>query len=252
MFETLFVGKNSVYLPETNSTNEFLAKECHNKQYHFHEGSVVYTFQQNKGKGQRGNVWVSENDKNLLSSYLFFPNFLSLKDYFNLNIFVSLAVVDTIQYFMNNDEKVMVKWPNDVYINNKKVAGILIENSVNKTSINQSIIGIGINVNQLNFGELNDKACSISQFTNTEIDKEFLLKVLNSNIEKRYLNLKSDSKKQKLAYLEILYQKDVLSNYEYKNENIKATIKSVADDGRLVISFENNEVYCDLKEIRFL
>lgn len=251
--ETLFVGKTYIKLNEVSSTNNYITDLLNNNKQTLLEGLTVFTQCQTAGKGQRGNVWKSEVGKNLLVSYLFYPKFLIIKDYFNLNIFVSLAMTDLLKNLLVNDNyDIKIKWPNDIYVNNKKIAGILIENSFQKYHIAQSVIGIGININQINFEDLSDKATSLKLLTKKDFEAEEILNLYSYYLEKRYLQLKSSKKNLKIEYLNFLFRRDILAKYKYHNKIIDAKIENVADDGRLILNFKEEKIYCDMKEIVFL
>ncbi|MCY7411197.1 MAG: biotin--[acetyl-CoA-carboxylase] ligase, partial [Chitinophagales bacterium] len=142
-------------------------------------------------KGYSGNIWESESGKNLLMSVIFFPNFLSPRLHFFLNQVASLAVADTVKEFVKGKE-IKIKWPNDVFAGKKKIAGILIENSVKGNSIQHSIIGIGLNVNQKNFTPQLLHATSIFKILGKEILVDDMMNVLFSMLEARYLQLKQN------------------------------------------------------------
>ena len=251
--ETLFVGKTYIKLNEVSSTNDYITDLLNNNKQSLLEGLTVFTQCQTAGKGQRGNVWKSEDGKNLLVSFLFYPKFLMIKDYFNLNIFVSLAMTDLLKSLLVYDNyDIKIKWPNDIYVNNKKIAGILIENSFQKNHIAQSIIGIGININQISFEDLNDKATSLKLLTKKDFKAEEILNLFSCFLEKRYLQLKTKSGKLKLEYLDLLYQKAEKKKYLHHKNIIEAEIETVADDGRLILNYEEKKIYCDMKEIEFL
>src|SRR5690606_28910585 len=114
---------------------------------------------QTQGRGQRDNSWLSEPNSNITFSFVLYPTFLNLQKHFILNMLISLGIVDWLKSL---SVKASIKWPNDIMIGDKKVTGILIENSSNSREIKQSVIGIGVNVNQKQFfGELMDSASSI-------------------------------------------------------------------------------------------
>ena len=135
-----------IYLPTINSTNAWLQQALLEQQ--LPEGVLVYTSYQTNGRGQLTNVWESEKDKNLLFSMLFTPVWLPVKDQFVLSQAVALGVVRFLNKFQAGFK---VKWPNDIYWNDKKIAGILIENNLQGTVIGSSVVGIGLNINQMEF-----------------------------------------------------------------------------------------------------
>ena len=140
--EALFTGKMSIYLPETESTNNY-AMDLISKT-NPPEGTCIYTAYQSAGRGQIGRYWHSETGKNILISYILYPKDLKIADQFMLNIIASLAVRDVVDLFCLN---VKIKWPNDIYVDDKKIAGILVQSVLRNNTIKATIIGIGLNVN---------------------------------------------------------------------------------------------------------
>src|SRR4051812_18760955 len=148
--ETLFIGKNILFLPETDSTNSYAIELL--KNVNPPDGTVVHTARQLRGKGQRGAAWTTEPVSNLTISIIVKPAFLSLANQYFLYIVSALAVHDTTAEFLAPRQfDIKIKWPNDILVNRKKIAGILIENRITGNLINASVIGIGINVNQASF-----------------------------------------------------------------------------------------------------
>ena len=135
--KTLFLGKKVVFLPQCHSTNDHLAQLARDSKEP--EGLTLYADQQSDGKGQRGNVWVSEPGKNILLSILLRPKFLLLQKQHYLNLITGLALIDVLNQEASD---VVLKWPNDVYVGEKKIAGILIENNSRGNAIESSIIGV--------------------------------------------------------------------------------------------------------------
>ena len=133
----------SMYLRETRSTNLVLKEML--REYELPEGFVLRTDFQSAGKGQPGNSWEAEKGKNLLFSVLLYPHHIAITEQFILSQLVSVAILRTLNSFCTGFS---IKWPNDIYFGDKKIAGILIENSLQGTKLNTSIVGIGLNVNQ--------------------------------------------------------------------------------------------------------
>src|ERR1043165_9220886 len=149
---TLFIGQNKVFLPETHSTNSYAIELL--KNVNAIEGTVVYTHKQTQGKGQRGNSWIAEPQRNTTLSLILRPVFLNSKNTFYLSKITALALHDLLTEILDVGQfDIKIKWPNDILVNSKKIAGVLIENSILNEHLQWSVIGIGINVNQDNFGE---------------------------------------------------------------------------------------------------
>ena len=114
------------------------------------EGTLILTEDQTRGRGQMGNKWLTEKGKNLTFSIVLYPSFLRPNQHFYLTQFVSIAIQEVIQELLP-DKGIKIKWPNDLYVENRKLAGILIENILSGHRIQSSILGIGLNVNQVQF-----------------------------------------------------------------------------------------------------
>lgn len=244
---TLFLGKKVIYMPSCHSTNDIGLEMI--RKPDIIEGTVIISDEQTKGRGQRGNAWVSEAGQNLMLSLILQPRFLKPSDHFFLNMAVCLAVRATVVDFLY-ESKCQVKWPNDVYIGKSKVAGILIENSVRGNSIDSAVIGIGMNVNQKNFGVL--KATSLRNELNDDLEKQRVFASLITNIEIYYLKLKARRLKEiKEEYLQYLfgYQTSMRFKSEYEFLGI---IESVDDSGLLSIMVDGSVKKFNFKEIEFI
>ena len=129
--KTLFIGQNRIYVKSLASTNSYASELM--RQIGVLDGTIVYSFEQEKGRGQRGNGWESDPNKNVTLSLVLYPRFLSAQDQFLLTKVTSLAIADLMAELFGFDVssfRTQIKWPNDIYVNNKKVAGILIENYI--------------------------------------------------------------------------------------------------------------------------
>lgn len=150
--ETLFIGKNLLFLHEVESTNTYAMNLLRN--VNSIEGTVVYTDNQTKGKGQRGALWASKIAQNITASIILKPYFLSIGNTFYLSKISALAVYDVLADILPSGQyDIKIKWPNDILVNQNKISGILIENNFTSTNIQHSVIGIGLNVNQDNFND---------------------------------------------------------------------------------------------------
>ncbi len=200
---TLFVGKNLLELSEVDSTNAFASKLLDSQPT---EGTVVRTAYQSAGRGQQSNVWLSQANANLTFSLILYPHFIPPKRSFILNKVVSLALHRCIQEFLPF-KAVSIKWPNDILVEGKKVAGILIENHLFQHGIKASVIGIGLNVNQVNFPEeLSSKANSLSLEAGQQFDLDSVFTNLLEHLEAFYLQLRSGKTEHlDFGYLQALY-----------------------------------------------
>ncbi len=169
---------NYIKIDTINSTNEFLKSYSQTKD--LPNFFYVITDLQTQGKGQRSNIWQSECCKNILISFYLKPDFSPAKQYL-LNQIVSLSILAVLQKF--NIPDVQIKLPNDILSGKKKISGILIENKIQHNKIIQSIIGIGLNVNQTDFVNLPD-AVSMKMRTGTDYDKDTIVESLLDNLKK--------------------------------------------------------------------
>lgn len=263
---TLFVGQNLIELASVSSTNTYAAELL--QKMTVTEGTVVFTLNQSNGRGQRGNSWESEPTKNLTFSVILYPTFLPAKRQFDLNMAISCAIWECLYEQIQIPlfgQKLKVKWPNDIYVENKKIGGVLIENSLIGNQIASSIVGIGLNVNQEAFNPSVPNAISMKKLTQTSYNINNLLEHLCLYIEKYYVRLARIWKHQHqlenvdsiayLAtdYLKVLYRHNILSTYLYNGETIQAKLIGVSLDGKLNLQKEDFSVIsCDFKEISFL
>ena len=188
MIENLFIGSTVIHLERIDSSNNYARQLVRDKMPI--EGTVVVADEQTNGRGQRSNSWITQPEMNLTCSYILKPVFLAAKDQFLLSVAVSLALFDTIAELIQDDaEKIRIKWPNDLMVDGKKIAGILIENTLRGSNLDVSIVGIGLNVNQIDFPDgLN--ATSIRSVSELEHARESVLRLLNGKLEKYYLQLR--------------------------------------------------------------
>lgn len=199
-----------------------------------------------------GTVWHSEGSKNLTFSVLRRFDALSVKNQFVLNIAISMAVYDVLEEFLVPNVK--IKWPNDIMSGSKKVCGILIENVLKGERVGQSIIGIGLNVNQTDFENL-DKASSLKRITGRNFDLDELLQNLLERIWLRLDAIETKTIAQLLpSYESLLFRKDKPSTFtDAHGEMFMGYIRRVSPSGKLVIEMEDRVFKeFDLKEVNLL
>ncbi|PLK45042.1 biotin--[acetyl-CoA-carboxylase] ligase [Emticicia sp. TH156] len=245
--KTLFIGKNTIYLPSCHSTNDVAAEKIQNEK--IFDGTLVITSDQTAGRGQRGNTWETMPGQNITMSVILKPDFLSAADQFNLNIAVSLGVHLFLSKYIQAG--LTVKWPNDVYVCNRKMGGILIENSLAGSRLSHSIVGIGLNINQLSFS--NSKVISLRLATKQdEFDLEALVGELCVCLEKYYLQLRNGHiAEQKKEYLQHLFRFEETHYYTSNGERFAGKIIDVAPNGALMIEVNGEVKYFDFKEVAF-
>ncbi|MFE3867990.1 biotin--[acetyl-CoA-carboxylase] ligase [Flavobacterium sp. LS2P90] len=238
-----------IKLDAIDSTNEFL-KGLSNKQ-ELENFTVVTAENQTKGKGQMGAVWASEAGKNLILSVLV-KDFLSdICQIYNLNIIVSLAVINALESYKIPD--LSIKWPNDIMSYNKKIGGILIENSIKSDGSIVSIVGLGLNVNQTNFENL-PKASSLVVISKAKFDKEDILFTIIDNLEQKIKLWKDQSDLLWLEYSNKLFKKGIPMPFSnLNNQNFMGIIQGISAMGKLEILLEDDSISeFDIKEIQML
>ena len=248
--ESLFTGSQIIEIQQTESSNNYALELI--KQGDVLEGLVITVKEQLAGKGQRGSIWHAEAGKNLTFSVVYRPTFLKVSDQFQLNKLVSLAIMAFVKKKVK--EEVKIKWPNDIYVGDKKIAGILIENTLRGNAISESVIGVGININQEKFPEYLPKPISLKILLGQDLDLSACLKEICSFIEVRYLQLKNNSlEKIEKDYQEALYRLDEFAIYEIRGEKVEARIIGTNEIGALKLQDRAGKEYCcDLKELVYL
>lgn len=244
---TVFTGKSQVFLPTCHSTNEYAQSLV--EQQAPEEGSLIITPNQTKGKGQFGASWEAEKGKNLTFSLIMYPFFLPLHQQFYLSIITALAVRKTLFLFLKRP--ITVKWPNDIYLNDSKMAGILLQTTVRSDKFSSAIIGVGINVNQVVFSD--KKAVSMANVIGEEFSLEVLLSSFLEHFECYYLLLKTNALRRLMdEYHSFLYRIDVSALYNIKGEEVSGILRGVNERGELLVEIANTMKTFDLKEISFI
>lgn len=243
-----FLGKNVVYLPECHSTNDELSDLI--KSGLAREGTVIYTDFQTKGKGQRGNAWVSEPRKNLLCSIYIRPTMVLLADQFFLNVVTGLAIIDLLDEIIPSHK--CLKWPNDVYVEGNKIAGILIECNVKENMLESAILGIGLNVNQSNFSI--GSATSILLESNRHHLIDEVLEQLLCSIEKWYEILIGGGKEELISqYYERLMWFNEAHEFRDINGHFFGQIEGIDNHGRLLVRTKESGLRAfAIKELEFI
>ena len=237
----------AIYLDELTSTNTYLSLAVKNgtkKQ----ECYVVVDFQK-EGKGQGDNSWHSNRKENLLTSVLLFPEFLSASEQFGMAIVASLAVCEVLEKYL----KAMIKWPNDILVGNRKIAGILIENGIMENRVTHSIIGLGLNLNQDRFPPFPRKATSLFFETGVKCDPREMADafvVALEGMEKRLE--KGERALLEEEYLEKFYLQGQASDFESAEGIFRGTITGITPEGELRIRGEDGMKSYGFSEVRFL
>ncbi|OCX50576.1 biotin--[acetyl-CoA-carboxylase] ligase [Mucilaginibacter sp. PPCGB 2223] len=249
-FSGLFVGQNLVTLTEVDSTNNFLKQALANSTP-LTDGTVIMAESQFAGRGQQQNKWHSEPGKNLTFSILLKPTFLPVNQQFNLNLAISVGIINALTKVLGTGVK--IKWPNDVYFNDKKLGGVLIENIIQGQSIKNSIVGIGLNVNQTEFAGWVPNPISVKQILQKDYELKLLLSDICACIEAAYLILKAGNiARLKAFFMQNLYWLDELRPFKTGEHVFNGIIKDVTQTGQLAVSIDGELRLYSFKEIEFL
>ena len=237
-------------LDETSSTNSEL--KLLQQKNTLLEGSWVKADFQTNGRGQMGNTWFSGKGYNLLFSFLLYPRFVIAKEQFIISRIVSLGLKKVLDQYIDN---ISIKWPNDIYWKDKKIAGMLIENSLIGRQIEHTIVGVGLNVNQNEFPIDLPNPISIKQITGGEYNRDELLTLFFREFFLLYRSLQNgDVQNIEQEYMQYLYRSDSYHWYEDKNGRFKGKIIDVLPSGHLVIRTHqrSEERIYAFKEVTFV
>ncbi|MBT8722631.1 biotin--[acetyl-CoA-carboxylase] ligase [Bacteroides uniformis] len=236
------------------STNDRLAELCQEKE--IKEFTTLMAEYQTAGKGQRGNSWESEYGKNLTFSTVFYPQTIAPASQFILSMAVASAIRTALAHYVHAD-CLQIKWPNDIYWKDKKIVGILIENDLTGSQISQSIVGIGININQEEFHSSAPNPVSLRQITQKETDR---MEVLNSvlehiiNLYSRIENRETDIiTKIQEYYLKAQSRKEGYHPYCDAKGEFTAKLIRVEPDGHLILKDKNGSLRkYTFKEVKYI
>lgn len=239
---------NIIQISETASTNSWLAQN----EETVPSPSLVYTITQTAGRGQRGNSWESEPGKNITASLIFHPeNFLAI-DQFAISELIAVSIVE---FLGNYGVKAEIKWPNDIYVGNKKICGILVEHTVTGRMVFRTIAGMGININQEVFYSDAPNPVSLTMLTGMKYPLKDMVEKLASIIENNFELLSSRNELHE-KFLSLLWRKDGIYHKfidKNKNESIEARVHDVALTGMLSLVTSKGETreYA-FKEVEFV
>lgn len=239
-----------IKLNATNSTSTYLKNLISGDI--LEDFTVVVAQKQLEGRGQMGTVWMSEDGKNLTFSLLKKVDALPVMEQFVLNIIIPLAIYDALNGL--NVPDLRIKWPNDILSGNTKICGILIENILSGKNIQSSVIGIGLNVNQMQFGGL-PNVSSLKLILGQTFDLDELLVSIVESIKNRFMVSEGKSIAQlKTEYENALFRKDKPSTFKnQKDEMFMGFIRGISQQGKLLVTMEDDVLKeFDLKEIKLL
>ena len=242
-----FDFEKRLHLPQCQSTNDVLVALLKSGNGQISEGFLVSTDFQEAGRGQKSNKWESDPGRNLMFSLLLKPDFLEAKLAFWLSASVAIGVARALEKYLPHTQ---VKWPNDLLVNEMKIGGILIENTVSGKNLSESVIGIGLNINQIN---LMSTATSLSKELHQDFDREEALELVIREILWVYRHLRKESwEKIRLLYYSKLFKMAIPHDYTLPDgQKFRGILKGISEEGKLIIVAANGERRFDFKEISF-
>ena len=214
-----------------------------------HHGTAVFAHRQTKGKGQRNRQWDSEGSQNIAISIIIEPRFITHTPMFLLSMMAASGVVRFFNNYIAND--VTIKWPNDIYWRDRKAAGILIENVWQGNDWKYAVLGIGINVNQTDFGALGNKAVSLKQISGREFIPIDLSRELCAEIQKLFELLVKDPSTVVQLYKSDLYKIGESVRLKKESRIFEAVVKDVTNEGQLVVQTAIEEKF-DVGEVEWV
>ncbi len=243
-----FADRAIIHLDSIDSTNNYAATLIRLSRPP--EGTVITAQEQTEGRGQRGSSWVSSRGDNLLCSIVLYPRILSATDTFLLSQCMSLALAEMITDRLGRD--VWIKWPNDLIVNDKKIAGILIEFSWSESRVQSAICGIGLNLNQVTFPI--PGATSVRLVSGQGWASDDCLQSMLGYIDRYYLRLLGGQFSEiQSEYQSRLYKHGEFASYLWNGQVTEAAIQSVDRQGKLHLHTRDGELLiCDLKEISLI
>lgn len=239
------IGQKLILLDEVDSTNNYAATLLNDGK--LPHGTVILAEKQTAGRGQRGNSWSSSASNQFACSVYAETAFLSAERYWYLNLAVALAVRDAIQAHIS--EKAVIKWPNDILVDDRKMGGILIETQWRSGAIIGAIIGVGAN---MRYEPGLPSACALNEFTDAHISPMQLAQELARQLEERFQQLRAGLWNDVATeYLENLWRLGVEQEAEAMGETVSGTINGIDATGNLLFETNGEVRSYDLKEIRF-
>ena len=238
-----------IHLEQIDSTNAYLQRQQSEADI---RNWVVSADEQTAGKGMGSNGWESEVGKNLTFSLALDVSFLPAERQFLLSKAVALGLIQALDDLLPA-ERLHIKWPNDIFFDNHKLAGILINSTIKANRMDISIIGIGLNVNQMQFRNWPTHPISLQQITGKKYDLQPLLEKIVESIYNKVEILKTAPTAIEEAYLQRLYRYRTWAEYEVDGKVMRLFITGIDAFGRLMLLDEADNSYCfDIKEIKFL
>ncbi|MBV6438488.1 MAG: biotin--[acetyl-CoA-carboxylase] ligase [Haliscomenobacteraceae bacterium CHB4] len=257
MTNTLFIGKVYHRFDELTSTNDWAAELLAKSKPP--EGTVVRADSQSAGRGQFGSRWESAAGQNLTLSVVLYPVWLEAQAQFYLSMAVALSLHDLAEALSAQSEirnpPSAIKWPNDLYLGNRKTAGILIQNTLSGQYLQSSIVGIGLNVNQLEFDASLPNPTSLALYCRKEFDLDEVAERLFGCLERRYMQLKSGQRTAiREEYERSLYRIGEAASFVRTADGAEfsGVIRGVTEAGRLRVETEGGEETFEVKEVQMV
>lgn len=239
------IGHKIISLSVVDSTNNYVAKLLQADE--IEHGAVILAENQNNGRGQRGTEWQSEPGKNLIFSFLLSDVDLSVMDQFRLNQLTSVALINTLKKL---DIDAKIKWPNDIYVNDSKISGMLIENSISGSGIKESIVGIGLNINQTDFEGF--KATSLKLVSGSDQNIHSVLFSFIYEFNELFDLLDFPDRLKELYMKNLLGVKEPV-RFSYNGDEFIGNVHRIDEIGRLeLISEDRIHGPFSLKEVSFI
>lgn len=249
MSNKVTIGKVLKYLEQVGSTNETIKEMVQGES--IEEGFTIYTLNQMSGRGQQGREWVNSPGESLALSVFLKPTFLEVSRAYGLSIAVAVAVREFLENNFNLQAK--IKWPNDIYVSDKKVSGILIENQILGNSIGQSILGIGINFNQEAFPDVLSRATSIKMLTGKKQSILVHLGQLTQMLDTAYNQLQSgEIEHLSERYVTHMYGLNSQRKFIIDDEKKTAVVNGIDEAGRILLELDGDVKAFSQGEITWL
>lgn len=234
------IGKNIVQLDSIDSTNTHAMKQIQAKLAE--HGTVYFALEQTAGKGQKGKKWQTNKGENILISAVINASQLGLHQQFYISAVAALATYDLLKKYIG--KHVAIKWPNDIYVNDSKAAGILIENKLKGSKWQWCVVGIGVNINQTTFASSITNPTSLALETDKKYNVANLVKELCSFLETRFQQLLQQKPEKLLKeYNSHLYKRNKIVKLKQNNISFNCTIKEVNSNGQLLVENGLQEVF---------
>jgi BirA family biotin operon repressor/biotin-[acetyl-CoA-carboxylase] ligase len=250
MIDRQIFGRQLIEFDEVDSTN-LIAQDLLKNQKVF-EGSVITANYQFQGRGQMGTSWVSQKGQNLLMSLVLTPTFLPIENQFYLSKIVAIGLVSVLKKIGLASAK--IKWPNDIYVGTKKVSGILIESNLRGVRMESAVIGVGLNVNQEDFGIYKESSSSLKLLVGQSFQIDEVRNLITDELLTWYQHLND------LNYelIDNFYHKNLIyfnewATYEIDSQQVIRKIVAVNAAGNLcLISQEGKITSYGMKELKFI